>query len=367
MRIGHAYQKCRFYRTGADRRLHRQKHKETVPEASLIAATSGEETLRQAHADGLIENDTFLPLEDFATCDLLFLCSPVTVNLSYLRKLKPVLAPRCLLTDVGSVKGDIARAVKDLGLEKQFIGGHPMAGSEAIGYEHSSEYLLENAYYILTPGEGVPEETFRDFYQLVKQMELSPFPCPGQARFLHGGYQSSSPCGSGLPGQSGKEADDENATLKTIAAGGFRDITRIASSSPVMWQNICLTNQREILHLLDLYLEKLQTFRTELANADSENLLAEFQSAKDYRDNLPIHQPGILPSVYEFYCDLIDEAGGIATIATILATNQLSIKNIGIIHNREYQDGVLHIEMYDQPSLEAAVALLQRNHYTIHL
>ena len=71
--------------------------------------------------------------------------------------------------------------------------------------------------------------------------------------------------------------------------------------------------------------------------------------------------------MYEFYCDLIDEAGGIATIATILATNQLSIKNIGIIHNREYQDGVLHIEMYDQPSLEAAVALLQRNHYTIHL
>ena len=53
-----------------------------------------------------------------------------------------------------------------------------MAGSEAIGYEHSSEYLLENAYYILTPGEGVPEETFRDFYQLIKQMGAIPFPCP---------------------------------------------------------------------------------------------------------------------------------------------------------------------------------------------
>lgn len=342
--------------------------KKLYPEASLIAATSGEETLRQAHADGLIENDTFLPLEDFATCDLLFLCSPVTVNLSYLRKLKPVLAPHCLLTDVGSVKGDIARAVKDLGLEKQFIGGHPMAGSEAIGYEHSSEYLLENAYYILTPGEGVPEETFRDFYQLIKQMGAIPLPMSPDK------HDFSTAAISHLPHVVAaslvnliREADDENATLKTIAAGGFRDITRIASSSPVMWQNICLTNQREILHLLDLYLEKLQTFRTELANADSENLLAEFQSAKDYRDNLPIHQPGILPSVYEFYCDLIDEAGGIATIATILATNQLSIKNIGIIHNREYQDGVLHIEMYDQPSLEAAVALLQRNHYTIHL
>lgn len=96
------------------------------------------------------------------------------------------------------------------------------------------------------------------------------------------------------------------------------------------------------------------------------SLLEEFRSAKEYRDNLPLHKSGILPSVYEFYCDLLDEAGGIAAIAAILAANQLSIKNIGIIHNREYQDGVLHIEMYDQASLENAIALLQRNHYTIH-
>ena len=214
----------------------------------------------------------------------------------------------------------------------------------------------------------MPEETFRGFYQLVKQMGAIPLPMsPDKHDFSTAAISHLPHVVAASLVNLVREADDENATLKTIAAGGFRDITRIASSSPVMWQNICLTNQREILHLLDLYLEKLQTFRTELANADSENLLAEFQSAKDYRDNLPIHQPGILPSVYEFYCDLIDEAGGIATIATILATNQLSIKNIGIIHNREYQDGVLHIEMYDQPSLEAAVALLQRNHYTIHL
>ena len=64
--------------------------------------------------------------------------------------------------------------------------------------------------------------------------------------------------------------------------------------------------------------------------------------------------------------DLLDEAGGIATVATILASNHLSIKNIGIIHNREFEDGVLRLEMYDQESLDSAIALLNRHHYTIY-
>ena len=334
-----------------------------------IAACDPDPTTRQqALSEGIADAVSDRPSEILGDCDFIFLCAPVAHNDRNLKQALEFCGPDCILTDVGSVKTPICRLIEELGLQNRFIGGHPMAGSERIGFANSKASLLENAYYILTPGEGVPEETFRDFYQLVKQMGAIPLPMsPDKHDFSTAAISHLPHVVAASLVNLVREADDENATLKTIAAGGFRDITRIASSSPVMWQNICLTNQREILHLLDLYLEKLQTFRTELANADSENLLAEFQSAKDYRDNLPIHQPGILPSVYEFYCDLIDEAGGIATIATILATNQLSIKNIGIIHNREYQDGVLHIEMYDQPSLEAAVALLQRNHYTIHL
>ncbi len=342
--------------------------KKLYPQASLIALTSRESTLQQAFADGIIDNDTFLPLEEFGKCDLLFLCSPVKVNISYLEKLKDHLSPHCILTDVGSVKGDISSAIEDLGLSSRFIGGHPMAGSETIGYSHSSELLLENAYYILTPGKDFPEDDFHEFYDLVKKMGAIPLPMTPQK------HDFSTAAISHLPHIIAatlvnlvREEDDESDTLKTIAAGGFCDITRIASSSPVMWQNICLTNRDEILHLLEAYQDKLSEFHQILSDMNEEELMAQFQTAKDYRDNLTVRKTGgLLPSVYEFYCDLIDEAGGIATIATILATNQLSIKNIGIIHNREYQDGVLHIEMYDQDSLEAAIALLQRNHYTIH-
>ena len=129
--------------------------------------------------------------------------------------------------------------------------------------------------------------------------------------------------------------------MKTIAAGGFKDLTRIASSSPVMWQNICQSNSEQIVRL-------------------------DFQSAKDYRDSIAITNKGPIKEIYELYLDLLDEAGGIATVATILASNHLSIKNIGIIHNREFEDGVLRLEMYDRISLDAAVQLLRKHHYTIY-
>ena len=106
--------------------------------------------------------------------------------------------------------------------------------------------------------------------------------------------------------------------------------------------------------------------RTNIADADSPALLDAFTAAKDYRDSITITAKGALKNVYELYLDLIDETGGIATVATILASNNLSIKNIGIIHNREFEGGVLRLEMYDGESLALAVALLKKHHYTIY-
>jgi prephenate dehydrogenase len=319
---------------------------------------SHESTLASAYQDGVISNATFLPLEEFATCDVLFLCSPVKINVDYLKKLKPFLSPHCLLTDVGSVKGDISAAVASLGLTGQFIGGHPMAGAESSGYENSSETLLENAYYILTATEDFPAETISIFDEFIQSLgALTMTMTPEKHDFA-------TACISHLPHIIAaslvnfvKDAD-EDATMKTIAAGGFRDITRIASSSPVMWQHICSTNKDAILHAFLLYQDSLKQFIAAMEQCDDNEIINLFASAKDYRDNLPIKNTGMLPSVYEFYLDLEDKAGGIATIATVLAQAGLSIKNIGIVHNREFEQGVLHIEMYDEASLEAAIQVL---------
>ena len=96
------------------------------------------------------------------------------------------------------------------------------------------------------------------------------------------------------------------------------------------------------------------------------DLLDYFQSAKDYRDSFSIQKSGLIKQIYEVYVDLIDEAGGIATIATLLASNNISIKNIGIIHNREYENGVLRLELYDNVGLEQSIRLLKKHHYVIY-
>ena len=117
---------------------------------------------------------------------------------------------------------------------------------------------------------------------------------------------------------------------------------------------------------LPLYEALYRCIREDILSGNGAALIDAFTDAKDYRDSIAIRNNGAIHPVYELYIDLLDEAGGLATVATILASNNLSIKNIGIIHNREFEDGVLRLEMYDDTSLASAVELLKKHHYTIY-
>ena len=163
-----------------------------------------------------------------------------------------------------------------------------------------------------------------------------------------------------------KLEDDSEETMKTIAAGGFRDMTRIAASSPIMWENICDSNTGSILSLMDLYIEQLLELRNHISNRDHQALLDYFQSAKDFRDSLTLPAKRNHSDLFEIFVDLIDEAGGIAIIASILASKGINIKNIGIINNREFEEGVLRIEFYNQESLDSASTILEKRNYSIH-
>lgn len=337
------------------------------PQIKLYAVSGHLSTITQAYEAGVIENSEMLNLDDISDADYIFLCTPVQQNLVYLKQLKDTISPHTIITDVGSVKGDIHRAVAQLGLEGHFIGGHPMAGSEKTGFAAATPYLLENAYYIITPtAQTTRQQTdrFRDFVSslgaipLVLDYDRHDFATASISHLPHVlAYSLVNLV---------KEIDDSEQTMKTIAAGGFRDMTRIAASSPVMWQDICLSNKEQVLHLIDLYTEQLAKLRSFIEAESKQNMTAYFTAAKDYRDSLTIRQSGSIQKVYELYCDLIDEVGGIATLATLLASNGINIKNIGIVHNREFEDGVLHIELYDQKSLDTASTLLNKYHYTVY-
>ena len=337
------------------------------PEYCLLAYDVNKEALASALSDNIISGVCEAKDPSFKECDYIFLCAPVSCNLEYLKYLKQVIKDTCIISDVGSVKGIIHQAVTEIGLEKNFIGGHPMAGSERSGFEHASDHLFENAYYILTPSEEISLDKLSSYTDLVTSFGAIPLVLTYEEHdYITAGVSHLPHIIASSLVNLIHSLDNEAEYMKMIAAGGFKDITRIASSSPVMWQQICLENPGNISSVLDDYIRMLIQIRYYINEKDGDAIFQMFADSRDYRDSFDTVAHGPLKSSYRLYCDIVDEAGGIATIATILAMDKISIKNIGIIHNREFEEGVLKIEFYDEAALERAAALLRKRNYIIY-
>ncbi|MCR5580980.1 MAG: prephenate dehydrogenase [Pseudobutyrivibrio sp.] len=335
------------------------------PNTRILATASRESTIEAAFEERLIDNNGLLKLHQFAQCDIIFLCSPVKINCEYLKKLKDVVKPDCIITDVGSVKGDITAVAREIGITNQFIGGHPMTGSEMTGLEYSSASLLENAYYILTADKEMNDETYNEFSDYIKSLGAIPIKLSAEE------HDEATATVSHLPHVIAASLvnlvnnnDDDRKICKTIAAGGFKDITRIASGSPTMWQHIFLSNRDAILKLISDYKKELESFETAISKADPDEIINLWSKAKDYRDSLTIPE-NTHSCFYEMYCDIDDKPGTLVGVLQLLANAEISVKNIDIIHNREFEPGVLRIEFYTQDALDKARTVLTHNNYYV--
>ncbi len=334
---------------------------------TIYAYDSNPDTLRQAQQDGIADKISTRIDNTFSGCDILFLCAPVSCNDENLLQLKQFLTQDCILTDVGSVKNGIHRQITALGLEHLFIGGHPMAGSERYGYANAKANLLENAYYILTPTDTVPDRKV-DFYKelissigaiaLVLTCEQHDYVTAAISHLPH-------VIAASLVNLV-KDSDEKDGIMRMIAAGGFKDITRIASSSSSMWQQICLSNPENISGLLTRYIDTLCQIRKQIEEGSGIEIYNFFDKARVYRDSFIEASSGPIKKVFSLQVDIADEPGAIASIATMLALNGINIKNIGIAHNRELEEGILRIEFYEETGLNAASAVLKNRGYTIY-
>ena len=230
-------------------------------------------------------NELVSDIQPFSKCDIIFLCAPVIKNIEYLSECKRIMKPDCILTDVGSVKGNIHKAVSELELEAHFIGGHPMAGSEQTGYEHSTDTMLNNAFYLLTPTDKTPDSAIKTMTEIsnvcgCKTLVLSPEEHDiAAAAISHVPHILSYSLVNTV-----REHDNEQQYMKQFAAGGFRDMTRIAASPPEMWQNIVLSNKTSVLTFLSQYQVVLEEFKQMLINDDEDAIMEFFRKSKDYRD-----------------------------------------------------------------------------------
>ena len=341
--------------------------KEKIPDVKIIAYDIRPETLLAALETQTADIAASSIDQSFSQCDYLFLCAPVQKNDTNLKAVKKVISPSCLLTDVGSVKSGIHSAVRQAGLSAQFVGGHPMAGSERAGFVNSKALLLENAYYILTPEKEVPPKKVEGYRDLVRKLGAIPLILDFELHDYVTAAISHLPhvIAASLVNLIQKK-DSPDSIMRLVAAGGFKDITRIASSSAAMWQQICLTNMENIASLLSSYIDSLCEIREQLLNKDSDALYQLFDSARIYRDSFLDASSGPIKRSYTLSLDIADEPGALAAVATILALNQINIKNIGIVHNREYEDGVLKIEFYEEASIEKASSILSAKGYGLH-
>ena len=339
----------------------------SMPDIRIIVYDTNKDTLELAVQEGIANQAVSSIDASFSGCSYIFLCAPVSCNNKNLWELKQFLSPSCTLTDVGSVKGGIHRQIEALGLSGQFIGGHPMAGSERFGYPNSKARLLENAYYILTPSKESAAERLEGYKKLVIAMGAIPLILDAAQHDFVTAAISHLPhiIASSLVNLV-KESDSPEGTMKMVAAGGFKDITRIASSSPDMWQQICLTNTDNIVRLLDRYIRSLSSLKETLSGRDARSIYQFFDGARVYRDSFIGASSGPIKKSYCITVDIADETGALASVATILALQHISIKNIGIVHNRELAEGALRIEFYEESAIKTAADLLQSRGYTIY-
>lgn len=351
--------------------------KRARPDIRIMAYMRTRSKLEQAKKDGIVDVILDGIDEQLKECDLIFLCTPVEYNAQYLSKIRSYLKPGALITDVGSTKTDIHEEILRQGLTDYFVGGHPMAGSEKTGYENATDHLLENAYYIVTPPEGLDQSGSETGNILPKYAEnanriIAVAQTVGAIPLVldYREHDKVVAAISHLPHLVAsslvnlvKDADSPAGTMKRVAAGGFKDITRIASSSPEMWEQICMTNVEPIADMLERYIGSLQEILSEIKGHQGEAIYKLFEKSRDYRNTITDRAKGSVEPSYAFSVDVADEVGAISTIAVILAAKGISIKNIGINNNRERGEGALKIEFYDEASMTAAWKRLEYYKY----
>ena len=340
--------------------------KREAPDTKIMAYMRTRSRLDKAREDGIVDVILDGIGEELSECDFIFLCTPVEYNAEYLSKIQPFLKPGAIVTDVGSTKTDIHEAVIRLGMESWFVGGHPMAGSEKTGYENSTDHLLENAYYIITPTAQTSKEQTNRLVHIAEMIGSIPIVLDYHEHDFVTAAISHLPhiVASSLVNLV-KDSDNQQGLMKRLAAGGFKDITRIASSSPEMWEQICMTNHKNLSLILERYIASLNLILSELNKKNGSYINQLFETSRDYRNSFSEKATGPIAPEYSFTVDMADEVGAISTLSVILAAKGISIRNIGINHNREHGEGTLRIAFYDKETMDQAWKQLERYHYEL--
>ena len=268
------------------------------------------------------------------SASITFLASPVLAMTDLAKRALAETAG--VVTDVGSTKATIVAAIDD----PRFIGGHPMAGSELEGLDGADASLFLGAVWVLTPTETTADATFASVASVVAELGAEVVALPPERHDAVVAVISHVPhlTAATLMALASERAE-EHAALLRLAAGGFSDMSRIASGHPAIWLDICIDNRSAIVDGLDGLIAGLQTMRTVVADEDRVGLHERLQHAREARANLPsrVTEPSELS---EFRIPIPDRPGAAAEVFTLAAELGVNIASFEVVHSVEGNRGI---------------------------
>lgn len=323
----------------------------------VIGLDLSPQTLDAARGMGAIDEAHLTPGPWLAQADLVILASPARALVAAGQALVPFLAPQTVVTDVGGVKTPVVEGMAGT----RFVGGHPMAGSEKGGVLNSDPALLENAMWALTPVEGHTDaqalKRVRSFVEALgaKPIEVSPEQHDRLvATVSHLPYLAA-------VALTALVAEGEESGLKMLlAAGGFRDLTRVASGDPVMSRDMVAGNHQAVRTALSAYKQQLE--KLEALLDQPEELLGAGESARLTRDSMPIVRRSLLPARYEVVIAVPDRPGELARITRALGEASVNVKDIEVLGVRE-SGGAIRLAFESLDEQERGIVALQAEGY----
>ena len=318
---------------------------------------------------GIIDRAT----DDFASfaplADVIILTLPIKQTIAFIQELADLdLKEGVIISDAGSTKSAIVEAAEKYltGKSIRFVGAHPMAGSHKTGAASADVNLFENAYYIFTPSSLTSSDTLEEMKDLLSGLHARFIEIDAKEHDRVTSQISHFPhiLASGLMEQTAVYAQEHEMTRR-FAAGGFRDMTRIAESEPGMWTSILLSNRETILERIADFKERLEVIGQAISKGDEEQIWNFFNQARAQRQAMEIHKRGGVDSSYDLYVDVPDEEDVILRILELLRGT--SLVNIHINEeNREDVHGILQISFKNAQDLERAERLITENtDYTV--
>lgn len=311
------------------------------PETRIVGVDTDERTRATALEKGIVdqvlesESDLLAALKEPGV-DLVMLATPVDADEGYLKAVSDS-GYAGIVTDTSSTKDRITRMADELlALPQNFVPGHPMAGSEVNGIEGARDDMFQGAYWVLCPNEGTPPEHIPALHELITGLGARVIVIPRESHDRAMAVVSHVPhfVASSLVTLAARAADDQQSIMR-LAAGGFKDTTRIAAGSAELWCGIAFDNAGEVLSGINDMRDILGTFADALENGDRESLTSLLKNAADIRRSLPVAWVPSSERLLEVRIPMANHPGAVAEVTAIASEVGCNIQSIEIDHVTE--------------------------------